>query len=435
MKLKTLIIFILALFFSAPVYSQPRRERTQFVNHILLSEIYKLPYGNAQDSSEVLYYFYRIPYNILVFEKNNDDYSAYYRLTVEIHDSVSNTIDRKMKEDKILVQDFDKTDSRNSYAQGFLSFQISKQKTYNLYPILFDENSGREVRLNKIPILRDDEKNNRDHYLEPLVVDSKQPEHENSNSFIISNFEGSIPFGEKDYDLLIPCKDTSVQKIYVRFINDKDTLLSENISRSVTLNNSFEEVNGNIVLNNHQSSPVYKNFIIPFVNKKLYECDLEIQVSAAETSKSFASFNKSVRWFDKPLSLLNPELAIKFLKYMENDQVIDSLLDFKKKEYERVLFDFWKHFDPTPETAFNELMNEYYSRIDYTMKNFSSISGKRGFDTDRGKVFILYGKPFDMERTSNQFGKIIETWIYKNPERKFVFIDETGTGEYQLKNG
>ena len=79
-------------------------------------------------------------------------------------------------------------------------------------------------------------------------------------------------------------------------------------------------------------------------------------------------------------------------------------------------------------------MKEYYSRIDYSMKNFSSISGRKGIDTDRGKIFILYGKPSETERSSDQLGKVVETWVYKNPYRKFIFVDETGTGEYKLKN-
>jgi len=435
MKLKTLSFSLLFLISCIQIFSQPKRE--QFINHILLTEIYKIPSGlsgEGQDSTEQLYYIYKIPYNRLVFEKNDNMYTASYRLTVEVHDSITNTIDRKIKEDKISVTDFDKTDDGNIYAEGLLSFQISKFKKYNLLPVLYDENSDRELRLNKIPIISKNEINNRDDFWEPIVTDSKQIDQGNNRFFVLSNYDGCIPFSMEEYSLLIPTIDTSLQKIFVTLVNDKDTVFSNNISEAVTLQNSIEELDGKIILNSKKSFMTFKNFIIPFVNKKLSEGDLIINISKSKDSATIAAFHKKIIWFNKPFSLMDPELSIKLLKYMESDTVVDSLLDFKKKDYAEVLFSFWKRFDPTPGTSFNELMNEYYSRIDYTMKNFSSISGKRGFDTDRGKIFILYGKPFKLERGSNQFGKVVETWIYKNPERKFVFIDDTGLGEYKLKN-
>lgn len=435
MKLKTLSICLPFLISSTLIFSQPKREL--FLNHVLMSEIYEIPsgtHGEAQDSTEQLYYIYKIPYNRLVFEKNGNRYIASYRLTVEVHDSVTNTIDRKIKEDKISVTDFKKTDEGNIYAEGSLNFLISKFKKYNLLPILYDKNSDRELRLDKIPLEAKNKISSNDDFLEPIVVDSKQVEQGNRHSFVISNFEGCIPFSEEEYNLLIPSGDTSLQKIFVTLINDKDTVFSDNISLAVKLQNSIEEFDGKIILNDNKASEVFKNFIIPYINKDLVEGDLTINVSKSKGSETVAVFHKRIAWFNKPLSLMNPELSIKLLKYMESDTVVDSLLDFKKKDYSKILFKFWKRFDPTQETSFNELMNEYYSRIDYTVKNFSSISGKSGYDTDRGMIFILYGKPFKLERGSNQLGKVVETWIYKNPERKFVFIDETGLGEYKLKN-
>ncbi len=270
-------------------------------------------------------------------------------------------------------------------------------------------------------------------FLEPLVVNAPLKEN-NKSSFVVSNFDGCIPFSKEKYDLLIPSMDTSLQKIYVTLVNNKDTVYAGDISESETLGNSIAESNGEIILKGGNSSEIYKDFLIPDINKNLSEGELTINISLNKDSKSADTFHKKVIWFEKPFSLLNPELAIKFLKYMESDTVIDSLLDFNKKEFPVILFNYWKRFDPTPGTSFNELMNEYYTRIDYTMKNFSSISGKRGFDTDRGKIFVLYGKPSEMDRASNQLGKVVETWVYKNPYRKFIFIDETGTGEYRLKN-
>jgi GWxTD domain-containing protein len=430
--LKTILLSLLILS-SIRVLSQPKRE--QFFGNILLSEIYTVPSGlsDEKDSTETLYYVYKIPYDRLVFEKNDDHYTASYRLTVEVHDSVTNTINRKIKEDKISTGEFEKTDDNSTYAEGVMDFQISRSQKYKIIPVLYDANSDREIRLMGIPILPG--KHAEHHgFLEPLVTSSVPQEEMNENSLVLANFDGCIPFSKEKYDLIIPCSDTALQKIYVTLKNNEDTVFSGKVTQSFILGNSIKESGDAIILDNNNSSEVFKNFLIPYVNKNLPEGEITISISPGKNLKPAAVFHKNVRWFDRPFSLINPEMAIKFLKYMENDTVIDSLLDFKKEEYSKVLFNYWKRFDPTPETAYNELMKEYYSRIDYTMKNFSSITGKRGFDTDRGKIFILYGKPTQTERTSNQLGKIVETWVYKNPYRKFVFIDETGTGEYKLKN-
>jgi GWxTD domain-containing protein len=430
--LKKTFLITFALVFSLQVFPQPSK-KIQYFNYVLLSSIYVIPGSNTgtRDSLENLYYLYKIPYNRLVFEKDDDNYTASYRLMVEVHDSISKTITRKIKEDNISVSDFDKTDDGNIYTQGLLSFQISRNGKYNILPVLFDKNSGREIRLNKIPLIPNKKEHGQNKFLVPVVVDSKTVK----KDFIISNFEGNIPFSVKKYDLLIPCSDTSLSKIFVVLINNKkDTVFSGNIYNSFKINNAFEEKGGEIVLNG-TGSQIFKNFIIPFINEKLMEGIVSINVYESKESKSSTDFEKEVRWYNKPFSLFNPETAIKLLKYMENDSIVDSLLDFKEKDYPLILTRFWKKYDPTPETSFNELMNEYYSRIDYAVKSFSSISGKRGNDTDRGKIFIIYGKPSELERTSNQFGQIVETWIYKNPIRKFIFVDKTGTGEYQLING
>jgi GWxTD domain-containing protein len=113
---------------------------------------------------------------------------------------------------------------------------------------------------------------------------------------------------------------------------------------------------------------------------------------------------------------------------------VEKLLDAKEKDYPKELNKFWKKYDPTPSTQFNELMSEYHKRVDYAELNYTSLSGKKGFDTDRGKVYIQFGKPKNIERSSNGEGKVVETWYY-DKERKFVFVDKLGTGDFPLQNG
>jgi GWxTD domain-containing protein len=77
-------------------------------------------------------------------------------------------------------------------------------------------------------------------------------------------------------------------------------------------------------------------------------------------------------------------------------------------------------------------MTEYYRRIDYAAKEFRGLGKDNGIKTDRGMIYIRFGKPDEVERTSNNQGQVVETWTYKNPERKFVFVDKRGLGNFTL---
>ena len=139
-----------------------------------------------------------------------------------------------------------------------------------------------------------------------------------------------------------------------------------------------------------------------------------------------------VVWFNKPISLFNPEKAIEFLSFIDSEEVIDDLLSNSEDDYPKVLQNYWKKFDPTPETSFNEIMFEYYSRVDYAAKEFGSIGNNSGIKSDRGMIYIKFGKPDNIERSSDSYGEIIETWTYINSQRKFTFIDKVGTGNFKL---
>jgi hypothetical protein len=77
-------------------------------------------------------------------------------------------------------------------------------------------------------------------------------------------------------------------------------------------------------------------------------------------------------------------------------------------------------------------MEEYYYRADYADKNFPPYS--EGWRTDRGMVLMRFGLPQNVERhlfESNS--KPYEIWYYYNQNREFIFIDDTGFGDYRLQ--
>lgn len=72
---------------------------------------------------------------------------------------------------------------------------------------------------------------------------------------------------------------------------------------------------------------------------------------------------------------------------------------FKKletdEEREQFIAEFWRSRDPDPDTEENEFKEEFYERVAYANEHFSS--GKPGRFTDRGRIYIKFGKPDSIE--------------------------------------
>ncbi|MCX8010278.1 MAG: GWxTD domain-containing protein, partial [Ignavibacteria bacterium] len=98
------------------------------------------------------------------------------------------------------------------------------------------------------------------------------------------------------------------------------------------------------------------------------------------------------------------------------------------------LFKFWKMRDPDQLSPINEAKLEYFRRVEITNAQFSNVQ-RRGWKTDRGRIYLLYGEPSEIERYPNQVdAKPYEIWKYNNLEGGviFVFADLTGFADYTL---
>jgi GWxTD domain-containing protein len=101
------------------------------------------------------------------------------------------------------------------------------------------------------------------------------------------------------------------------------------------------------------------------------------------------------------------------------------------EERERFIEEFWRRRDPNPGTSENEYRAEHYSRIAYANQNFA-FTERAGWQTDRGRIYIMYGKPDEVQTGASQ-----ETWIYNvlpggGRNIRIEFIDRTGTGDFRL---
>ena len=119
------------------------------------------------------------------------------------------------------------------------------------------------------------------------------------------------------------------------------------------------------------------------------------------------------------------------------------------EERENFIENFWRRRDPNPDTEENEFREQYYERIAYANEHFTS--GIPGWKTDRGRIYIAWGKPDEIEthpsggaydRPSYEGGGStttypFEIWWYRHLDGpgdgiEIEFVDPTGTGEYRI---
>ncbi len=161
--------------------------------------------------------------------------------------------------------------------------------------------------------------------------------------------------------------------------------------------------------------------------------------AATKKSREQETGSRALRkWLDEDVSYIitNEERAA--FKALKTDE-----------EREQFIEQFWLRRDPTPDTIENEYKEDHYERIAYANERFAS--GIPGWKTDRGRIYILYGKPDEIEShpsggtydrpieegggTTSTFP--FEIWRYRyiegiGNEVLLEFVDPSMSGEYRM---
>jgi len=123
-------------------------------------------------------------------------------------------------------------------------------------------------------------------------------------------------------------------------------------------------------------------------------------------------------------------------QYIMSDQdnkKFDNLksLDDKRK----FMYTFWKTRNANPNSPILDRKIEYFKRVNEANKTYKEAYNE-GWKTDRGRIFIIYGKPDDIERFPFEADKkSYEIWKYNSVEGggECVFIErQPSTGVYWL---
>jgi GWxTD domain-containing protein len=144
------------------------------------------------------------------------------------------------------------------------------------------------------------------------------------------------------------------------------------------------------------------------------------------------------KWLDEDVSyIISPEEKQVF-KNLSNEEEKESFIE-----------QFWVRRDPDPRTSQNEFKEEHYRRIAYANERFAS--GIPGWKTDRGRIYIMYGEPaeIDSHPTGGAYNREtyegggttttypFEKWRYRHidgigDDVEIEFVDPSMTGEYRI---
>lgn len=144
------------------------------------------------------------------------------------------------------------------------------------------------------------------------------------------------------------------------------------------------------------------------------------------------------QWLNGPVSyIITSEERSAFLHLETNE------------ERENFIENFWQRRNPDPESAENTYKEEYYRRIAYTNEHYSS--GIPGWKTDRGRIYIMWGKPDEVDshpaggpynRPFEEGGGETSTYPFEDWRYRYLpgigenvqieFVDPSGSGEYHL---
>jgi GWxTD domain-containing protein len=144
------------------------------------------------------------------------------------------------------------------------------------------------------------------------------------------------------------------------------------------------------------------------------------------------------KWVDEDVRWIITDQELQAFKSLSNDEERDQFIE-----------NFWLRRNPNPDSPENEFREEHYARIAYANDHFAA--GKPGWRTDRGHIYIAYGKPdnIDSHPSGGSYDRPIEEgggntstfpfeiWHYRYLEGigdnvDIEFVDTCMCGDYHM---
>lgn len=151
-------------------------------------------------------------------------------------------------------------------------------------------------------------------------------------------------------------------------------------------------------------------------------------VTEAESEKLPEKYR---RWLEEEVTYIISKVERETFLELETESERDAFIDA-----------FWRRRDTNPSTLENEYLDEHYTRLAYVNEFFGRDTFRPGWQTDRGRYFIILGPPTDRQDFLQEDSVYpTELWFYNKPELKqyglppffyLLFFSRHGAGELEL---
>jgi GWxTD domain-containing protein len=417
------------LFFISFLFAQESVVREQTSGDVSFFEAHAILGGN---DTGFVHAVFRVRHDFFVFTVTPGDpgFVASGEATVEVLDSNGLSIARQITAITIRSKSNSMQILRMNYHQHAMAFALP-QGTYTLLLRIEDSESKQQSP----DIRRTVTMPNRQQAIRSSLIPVESPTSE-KNKYLLPNLGGDLFFSRDFLFLAVHAHSLFDSARYViRATGDegtgKPTIVVDTIVRVFSYPGIPEVLNdsSSIIID---FTPVdgKTTYAIPLRVSKIRQSRYEVTVTFPDSSSSTTSFG--TRWLDMPRSLTDLEIATLPLQYLLQEKEYGELRRGSRTTRIKKFEAFWSSKDPTPETAFNEMMAEFYRRVDHTISAYRTLKEPNGSLTDRGKIFILYGRPTTTDRQLRPGTVPKEIWTYDNLKKTFIFEDPRRQGEYSL---
>jgi len=374
----SIIILITCLFFSCSVNNGFRNENEDVIRFNYNFYLLK----NNLVQFEIDYF---IPYSKLIFNKKSDGFYSNITLSINLIDDNNNIYNHSWS-DNIYVNYFEDTKSKNDYT-GHITFVAEKKQQYLMTLSINDYDNHKYYKYEQNISINDYQ------YLSDIQLYIKN----NDNYSNIDNLENSR------------LKDLDTLWIKYQIIDDD---ISDNSLTLKMFNKDIDNVTSFVSTLKGSELKNYEIVLYPISLGNISYKNLEINCYYKDVHKF-----KSIRISDEEEVVFDYTLLFSPMKnYMFNHQEYLEYIELDSTQKIEYIGNYWLEKDNP------DLLNEFYKRVEYSNANFKKI-GFDGSDSDQGKIYIIYGKPLNIDFEFNENGEF-EIWQYNN--KRFVFINRFG---------
>ena len=364
---------------------------------------------SSNSSIPILYASVSILNDVIQFQKIDSIYEANYQISIALR-SENQSLLQFSSAEHVKMHDFKRTNSIREYQQhsyrltnwpaGFKLITGTYKCLLKIEDLTTRKSTSINTTLNVPPYFSQ--------HLHTSICFLRRNE-TSGKLFPLSSLLRTLPFGQPAIAFAHLFPDSSFDDtLRLNIFRDKKKVFSEEFRA--------EADSGRITLRH------------PLPMDRLQEGFYRLDVTAGKLKLSRPF---EIIWFQKPTYLYEYELAMRPMRYILSKAQYEKADALSHSQLQNWFETFWKERDPSPNTVYNELQFEFFQRVHEANRKFSSRH-LEGWETDRGRIYILYGPPLKIDNgryTSQSSPYLI--WEYANA-RKFIFIDKKRNGKFVL---